>query len=112
MMEKGDPAFAALQLPFARDKKSTLLLAVDDVGDDSLFFARGDHQRDAGSSGHFCCANFCLHPANSRCAQRPSGEFLDVGIYFFNDRNCIRIFLTEIFNQAINGCEDDQQVCR
>jgi hypothetical protein len=81
-------------------------------GQHVFLFARGDHQRDAGAHDNFGGLDFRFHAADGGFAGRAARQFFNRRINLFDDGNGFRIRLAEIFDDAVHGRQNHQQIRR
>src|SRR5438132_13227291 len=112
MMKKSDPTLAPLQLRRDGDKNRPFLFATQDFGEDILRFARGDHERNAGAHDDLGGFDLGPHAADGGFAGGSPGYGLNLGVDLFDDGNRFGIGFAEIFNDAVDGGQDDEQVGR
>ena len=92
------------------DKQRAFVLAAENFRQHLFLFARGDDERDAGAHDNFGRLNFRGHAADGGFAVRAAREFFQVGINLFDDGNGFGIGLAEIFDDAVHGGENHEQI--
>ena len=111
-MEEGDPALAAREFLRLGNEQGPLRLAGDDAAEPGLLAAGGDHQRDARTDDDLRGLQLGSHAADGRLAARAAGYFLQGGVHLLHHVDRFRGRFSEVFDEAVDGRQDDEQVGR